>query len=91
MESIWTLGGTAKYCEIPDWLDDWPNFVQTLCTQFGPIDPTTNAEDGINNLKMHNNQHIVKYNIEFNHLTIYTGWDEGVLWQPLQSHIPLRK
>ena len=39
--------------EIPDWLDDWPNFVQTLHTQFSPIDPTADAEDGIDNLKMH--------------------------------------
>ena len=33
--------------DIPDWLDDWPNFVQTLHTQFGPIDPTADAKDGI--------------------------------------------
>ena len=29
---------------------------------------------------MHDNQHIVKYNVKFNHLAICTGWDEGVLW-----------
>ena len=62
--------------EIPNWLDDWPNFVQTLCTQFGPVDPTADAEDGTNNLNMHDNQHIVKYNVKFNHLAICTGWDE---------------
>ena len=73
--------------EIPDWLDDWPNFVQTLCTQFGPIDPTADAEDGIDNLKMHDNQHIVKYNIEFNCLTICTSWDEGVLWHRYYSRL----
>ena len=40
---------------------------------------------------MHNNQHIVKYNVEFNHLTIHTGWDEGVLrhcyYSGLAKHI----
>ena len=65
--------------DIPNWLDDWPNFVQTLHTQFGPIDPTADAEDRIDSLEMHDNQHIVKYNVEFNHLAICTSWDEGVL------------
>ena len=42
-------------------------------TQFGPIKPTANAEDGINNLKMQDNQRIMKYNVEFNCLAIRTG------------------
>ena len=46
---------------------------------FGPIDPTADAEDGIDNLKMQDNQHIVKYNVEFNRLAICTRWDESVL------------
>ena len=65
--------------EVPDWMDDWSAFVWNLRTQFGPIDPTANAEDSIDNLKMQDNQHIVKYNVEFNHLVIHTGWDDGVL------------
>ena len=66
--------------DIPNWLDDLPNFVQILCTQFGLVDPTADAKDGIDNLKMHDNQHIVKYNVEFNCLAIHTSWDEGVFW-----------
>ena len=65
--------------ETPAWMDNWSAFVRTLRTQFGPIDPTADAEDGIDNLKMHDNQHIVKYNVEFNRLAIRTGWDDGVL------------
>lgn len=65
--------------ETPDWLEDWNLFVNTLRHQFGPIDPTADAEDGIDNLKMQDNQHIVKYNVEFNRLAIRTGWDESVL------------
>ena len=65
--------------EIPDWMDNWPAFVRTLRTQFGPIDPTADAEDGIDNLKMNDNQRILKYNVEFNRLAIRTGWDDGVL------------
>jgi len=65
--------------EVPDWMDNWSAFVRTLRTQFGPIDPTADAEDGIDNLRMQDNQHIVKYNVEFNRLSIRTGWDDSVL------------
>jgi hypothetical protein len=65
--------------DVPDWMIDWSVFVRTLRTQFGPIDPTADAEDGIDHLKMQDNQHIVKYNVEFNRLAIRTGWDDSVL------------
>ena len=65
--------------EVPVWMYDWSTFIQNLRTQFGPIDPTADAEDGIDNLKMQENQHIVKYNVEFNRLSIRTGWDDPVL------------
>src|SRR5271163_1005311 len=65
--------------EYPDWFDDWSAFVRTLRTQFGPIDPTADAEDNINNLKMRDNQRILKYNVEFNRLAVQTGWDDSVL------------
>ena len=62
--------------ESLDWMDNWFTFVRT---QFGPIDLTGDAESGIDHLKMQDNQHIVKYNVEFNKFAIRTGWDEGVL------------
>ena len=65
--------------DTPNWMDNWSAFLWTLRVQFGPIDPTTDAEDRIDNLKMQDNQHIVKYNVKFNHLAIRTGWDDGVL------------
>jgi hypothetical protein len=65
--------------DTPLWLDDWEEFVRTLRTQFGPIDPTGDAESGIDHLKMHDNQRIIKYNVEFNKLAVRTHWDEGVL------------
>ena len=64
---------------IPSWIDDWEDFVKTLRTQFGPIDPTGDAESGIDHLKMNDNQRIIKYNVEFNKLAVRTHWDEGVL------------
>ena len=75
----------------PDWLSDWSTFVQVLCTQFSPIDPTADAKDGLDNLKMHNNHCIVKYNVDFNCLAIRTGWDDSVLqhcyYSGLAEHI----
>ena len=61
------------------WEDDWQEFVRMLRTQFGPIDPTADAEDNIDNLKMKDNQRILKYNVEFNRLAVQTGWDDSVL------------
>ena len=59
------------------WEDNWQEFI--LRTQFGPIDPTADAEDNIDNLKMKDNQHILKYNVEFNRLAVQTGWNDSVL------------
>ena len=63
----------------PEWLTDWSAFVQVPYTQFGPIDPTANAEDNLKNLRMHDNHHIVKYNVDFNCLAIQTSWDDSIL------------
>ena len=60
-------------------LDNWSTFVCILHTQFSPIDLTADAEDSIDNLKMRDNQCILKYNIDFNRLAIQTGWNDNVL------------
>jgi Retrotransposon gag protein len=65
--------------KTPDWLEDWSEFIQVLRTQFGPIDPTADAEDGLDNLKMRDNHRIIKYNVDFNRFAIQTGWDDSVL------------
>ena len=56
--------------DIPKWLDNWSALVCTLHSQFSLIDPTADAEDSIDNLKMWENQHILKYNNDFNKLSI---------------------
>jgi hypothetical protein len=61
------------------WEDDWSEFLRVLRSQFGPIDPTADAEDNIDNLKMKDGQRILKYNIEFTRLATQTGWDDSVL------------
>ena len=65
--------------EDPEWLEDWTEFIRTLRTQFGPIDPTGDAESGLDHLKMQDNQHLIKYNIEFNRLSVRTNWNDAVL------------
>src|SRR5277367_5382356 len=62
-----------------NWLEDWSAFVRTLRKYFGPIDPAADAEDSLDNLKMGENQRILKYNVEFNRLSILTGWKGPIL------------
>ena len=50
----------------PAWLDDYSDFVSELRKNFGPHDPKGEAEANLENLRMHDNQHIVKYLVNFN-------------------------
>ena len=67
------------------WEHNWEEFVKLLHSQFGPLNPTADAADSIDNLQMKDNQHILKYNIEFTHLATQTGWDDTVLWHHYYS------
>ena len=67
------------------WENDWKNFLRMLRSQFGPIDPTADAADSINNLRMKDNQHILKYNIDFTRLqpagtTLFSNTATIVVW-----------
>ena len=50
----------------PAWLDDYSNFVLELRRNFGPHDPKGKAEADLENLRMRDNQRIVKYLVDFN-------------------------
>ena len=63
----------------PLWMDNWDAFVRLLRQQFGPIDPAGDAESRLDHLRMQENQHIVKYNVDFNTLAIRTGWNDITL------------
>ena len=65
--------------ESPPWLDDYSDFVGELKNNFGPHDPKGEAEANLKNLKMHNNQHIVKYLVDFNHLAARVQWGDAAL------------
>src|SRR6266581_4192976 len=64
----------------PCWMDDYPEFVQELKSNFGPHDPVGNAEHWLSNLSMKDNQQIVKYIVEFNRYTLQVqGYREDAL------------
>ena len=73
------------------WLDDYSNFVGELKNNFGPHDPEGEAEADLENLKMHDNQHIVKYLVDFNCLATRVQWGDTTLCRQmywgLRSHI----
>ena len=50
----------------PAWLDDYSDFVSELRKNFRPHDPKGEAEADLENLRMCDNQHIVKYLVDFN-------------------------
>ena len=60
-------------------MSDFSDFVGLLHSEFSPIDPTGEAEDLLDNFRMHDNQKLLKYNVEFQCLAIKTDWDECAL------------
>ena len=76
--------------EVLSWESDWSEFLCILCNQFGPINPTGDAEDNINNLRMKDNQHILRYNIEFTRLATQTGWNDSILQHRYYSGLAKR-
>ena len=61
------------------WMDDWSLFVSGLRTNFGIIDPVGDAEEEIDNLRMKENHHILRYNVDFNRLAALVPWDDAAL------------
>ena len=57
--------------ESPPWLDDYSNFIAELKNNFGSHDPEGKAEAELGNLLMCDNQHIMTYLINFNHLAAH--------------------
>ena len=47
--------------ELPSWIDNYSAFICTLRTQFGPVNPTADAEDAIDHLRMQDSHCILKY------------------------------
>ena len=65
--------------ESPPWLDDYSDFVRELKNNFRPHDPKGEAEANLENLKMCDNQRIMKYLVNFNHLAARVQWGNTAL------------
>ena len=63
----------------PPWLNDYSDFIRELKNNFGPHDPEGEAEADLENLKMHDNQRIMKYLVDFNHLATHVQWGDAAL------------
>jgi hypothetical protein len=64
----------------PDWMDNYSKFMLELQTNFGPHDPSGDAEMQLKQLNMRKGQCINKYVVEFQRLTSQVcGWGDGVL------------
>ena len=72
------------------WMDDWDAFVQELRVNFGPADPTADAEEGLDSLRMSDKMHIAKYNVEFNKLAALVAWGDAPLRHAYYKGLPDR-
>ena len=70
------------------WLDDYSDFISELRKNFGPHDPKGEAEADLENLRMRDNQRIVKYIVNFNRLATHVQWGEAALCQQLYRGLP---
>jgi len=73
----------------PDWMDDYSKFMLELQTNFGPHDPSGDAEMQLEHLNMHDGQHIDKYIVEFQQLASQVhGWGDGALKHQFYNGLP---
>ena len=61
------------------WHSNYSEFVSELRSHFGPFNPEGEAEVGVENLCMHDNQRITKYLVEFNRLAARVQWGNAAL------------
>jgi hypothetical protein len=77
--------------EVPDWLHNYPAFVQELMDHFGPYDFRGDAETSLSNLTMKDSHRIICYTVEFNKLAARTDWmNEPALQDQFFRGLPLR-
>jgi hypothetical protein len=72
-----------------DWMDDYSGFMLELQTNFGPHDPSRDAEMQLEQLNMHEGQRINKYVVEFQRLASQVrGWGDGALHRQFYNGLP---
>jgi hypothetical protein len=60
-------------------MDSWTTFVSDLRSNFGTIDPVGDAEEELDHLRMKENHHILRYNVDFNRLSALVQWGDPAL------------
>jgi len=75
----------------PDWMDDYSEFMLELQTNFGPHDPSGDAEMQLEQLNMCEGQRINKYIVEFQRLASQVRrWGDGALRRQFYNGLPAR-
>jgi hypothetical protein len=74
----------------PPWLSSWVSFVHELQTNFGPHDPTGDAEAELERLHMKDNQRITRYMVDFNRISSQLQWGEAALRHQFYRGLPAR-
>ena len=72
----------------PPWLNDYSDFVGELKNNFGPHNPKGEAEANLENLKMRDNQCIMKYLVNFNRLAACVQWGDATLHRQMYRGLP---
>jgi Retrotransposon gag protein len=79
------------YSDRPDWMDDYSEFMLELQTNFGPHDPSGDAEMQLEQLHMRDGQRINKYVVEFQRLASQVReWGDGALRRQFYNGLPAR-
>ena len=74
--------------ESPPWLNNYSDFIRELKNNLGPHNPEGEAEANLENLKMHDNQRIMKYLVDFNSLATRVQWGDTTLRQQMYCGLP---
>jgi hypothetical protein len=73
----------------PDWMDNYFKFMLELQTNFGPHDPSGDAEMQLEQLNMHEGQCINKYIVEFQRLASQVcRWGDRALCHQFYNGLP---
>lgn len=74
----------------PAWLKSWIVFSELLESKFGSPNAVAEAETELDNLRMLDNQKIIKYDLAFDRITARLDWGERALYHQYYKGLPDR-
>ena len=72
----------------PNWLNDWPRFVEELREMFGDPNAEATAEAELDTLRMRTNQKFADFLVDFNMLLSQVNWGDHTLHHRLKQALP---